>query len=172
MPNDIIVDANIFKSYYDLFINGIPSQLTDCPSKIFNNIGTKKSYIAVFDDSGIIKHEWENLVDYQWFEIWYSDMLLNENFRLTETQVDQKLESLLTQHGFPKGRDIIYVRTAKQVSYENGKCIFATEDLDFFDPKNKNSANKTRIRILEKSQGNVCKSLNKFNIFSTALCNF
>jgi len=67
--------------------------------------------------------------------------------------------------GFPNGRDIIYARVGLAVAKsKGGACKLFTEDLDFYDPKQKKCAAKTRKKILATAKGPVCKILNKVNI--------
>lgn len=159
---NIVIDANVFKSYYEAVVHNTTSLLTGCPKKVFDNLGVL--YLGYIDEAGIIKHEWENLVDRQWFDAWYGEMLILSHLNFIEPYRDNGLESKITSYGFPAGRDINYVRVSRQVAEQQKYCIFITEDLDFFDPPHKKSSEKTRTKILMGSLGNVNKTLRKFSV--------
>lgn len=164
MADDVVIDANIFKSYYEALINGTATVLTSCPKKIFDNLGVDHDYVGYLDEGGIIKHEWENLVDRQWFDAWFGDMLVLAHLELVTPYRDNGLESKLYSIGFPHGRDMIYVRVSRQVVNQRNRCTFITEDLDFFDPTQKQSSAKTRQKILLSSFGSVNKVLRKHGV--------
>ncbi len=172
MATPLIVDANVFKSYYDVLIKNITSSLTACPTKIFENLGTTDAYVMYLDTTGIIKQEWSNLVDYQWFNIWYADKLILAHFELVEPCKDNGLETKLTADGFPrKGRDWTYIRVTRQVANQQ-QCILATEDIDFYEPSQKGCPAKTRRKILLSSSGKVAKTLKNhaINVKCVASC--
>lgn len=158
----MIVDANVFKGYYQFDI-GVAHTLCACPGALFS-LATANTPIY-YDDGNIIESEWKALVDRDWFEPWLASQLTSGAIAYMTPIKDAGLEKNLATLGFPSGRDIVYVRVGLGVAKAlKSACKFFTEDLDFYAPKQKKSPAITRNKILRASNGPVQKLLRKRDI--------
>lgn len=165
-----VVDAQIVKAYYEEDVLGITPSTTASATKVFDELSIESPIFV--DDGGMILHEWENVVCREWFHTWYPTLLMNG---LVEIQVHthQQLRNELNRSGFPsKGRDIWYVRTAKEVLDCNGDVTLITEDLDFYEPSQKGCPHTTRLKILLNSRGSICKVLSREDIIVKCLATY
>lgn len=158
----MIVDANIFKGYFDAQM-GNAHALHGCPLTVMRQA---TSTTPIFHDVGqIVENEWRALVDQDWFDPWLADQLQSGSIAYIEPVRDNGVEKNLASLGFPKSRDIVYVRLGLGVvQKKKSSCKFFTEDLDFYDPKKKGCSSKTRTSILSGSKGPVAKLLKKKEI--------
>lgn len=158
----MIVDANIFKGYFQHQM-GTTHSLCGCPNKIIGKASAATPIYYDFD--GIVENEWMSVVDRDWFASWLAAQLQSGAIAYAKPIIDSGLEKNLTTLGFPRGRDVVYIRLCLGVmQIKKSGCEFFTEDLDFYDPKKKRYPAKTRIAILTKSTGPVLKLLKKRDI--------
>ena len=132
----IVVDANIIKSYYDETVIGIAHSLTESARHILDD---EYRVYEIFTDEGVnIEHEWRSPVDENWFKEWYYSKLISGQIKIITVCNCPTLCLSLYRMGFPKGkRDIWYIRTAKASLKHQGKGFIVSEDIDFFNPKQK-----------------------------------
>lgn len=155
----MIIDANVFKGYFQITI-GSTHDLCGCPKILIDN--ATSSNPIYHDIDGIISSEWQAVVDREWFEPWLADQLEAGTIAYIIKKIDLGLERNLTSNGFPKTRDLIYVRVGLSAVESTGlECSLFTEDIDFYDPKKKGIASKTRKKMLSNSSGPVAKLLKK-----------
>ncbi len=158
----MIVDANVFKGFYESEM-GNAHTLSGCPIKLMSKCTPDT---PIYHDVGrIIENEWQQVVDYDWFTTWLSVQLLAGKISYVEPKHDNELEKKMANVGFPKGRDIVYARVCLSVVDLKGQpCTLYTEDLDFYDPKQKKCTAKTRAKLLLAATGPICKILKKKKI--------
>jgi hypothetical protein len=155
-----IIDANIFYGYYkETVLELDDNDLTDSPVKLFNNLG--KDFILCFDRTGHIKNEWEKCGGVEWFNAWYSKILIEGKAYEIDPINDPTLYKKLKQLGFPDSNDIWYIKTAKSVVANQGETEFISEDMDFYSPNEKKCGCSRRLRIINNGIGPVCKFLRK-----------
>lgn len=153
----MIIDANVFKGYFQVII-GSTHDLCGCPKKLIDK--ATASNPIYHDIDGIIASEWQAVVDREWFEPWLADQLEAGTIAYIIKKIDLGLERKLASNGFPKTRDVIYVRVGlSAVNLTGLACSLFTEDIDFYDPKKKGIASKTRKKMLAASSGPVAKLL-------------
>lgn len=154
---ELVIDAQVVCGYFKETVLEIESPLTEKAKLIFERVGVEDR--AFLDETGHIEHEWRNVVEPEWFEPWYAS-LLNEGATQIPTRTCQALRRKLEQLGFPRGsRDIWYVRTAKAVVDRYDRAVIVTEDMDFYDPTQKQCNAKRRCRILLSGDGQVARYL-------------
>lgn len=155
----MLIDANVFKGFFQMEI-GAEHPLCGCPRTL---VGSASPNNPIYHDiDGIIESEWKTLVDREWFEAWLAHQLTVGSVAYIAKTTDTALERKLGQLGFPKGRDVVYIRAGLSVVNQTNACEnFYTEDMDFFDPKQKKSGGTTRKKILQKASGGVAKILRK-----------
>lgn len=165
-----VVDANVVQGYFLASVIGSESHLTACPKGFFHALGPSR--LAYVDDDGQIKAEWRAVVDPEWLEAWYADLIRDD--KLVPVSTDQRLSrhflKRLHQEGFPRSRDVWYVRVAFSVVSLAGACTLVTEDLDFYDPAEKQCTAARRERILRSSEGWVVKAMRAESILVRAVC--
>lgn len=157
----MLVDANVFQGFFQTHI-GKPHVLCGCPATLFRAV-TPAS--PVYHDVGrIIEHEWRGVVDRDWFEAWLATSLASGLIQYLSPTRDPSLEKRLAELGFPRSRDIVYVRIGLSVVAAHLACMFYTEDLDFYDPTQKGCAANRRRAILKAMAGPVPRLLAKSGI--------
>jgi hypothetical protein len=155
----LVIDANVFEGFFKESILQISNDhLTDTPLQLFKRLGIED--VTYFDNNGYIRTEWRNLVEPEWFDVWFPDFLIAGCAYEIPVESCYKLRNQLKQLGFPDKRDFWYIKTAKAIKNTN-KVVIVTEDLDFYDPKMKKCNNKTRLVILNNCGGPVAKYLRK-----------
>lgn len=159
---NLVIDANIVKGFYETSVLGIEDiHLTGSPLFIFQRL-TRHDH-AFLDDQGHIKHEWRNVVDPEWFDVWFARLLAQDILSLIPVQSFSKLRKQLGTMGFPtKGsKDFWYIKTAKSVVLDFDHAILLSEDLDFHDPSVKGQSSSRRQKILTDGNGHIAKLLQK-----------
>lgn len=132
----IIVDANIIKNYYDETVIEKGHSLTASARHILEDDG--RAYTIFIDEDGNIEHEWRSPVDENWFKEWYYAKLVSGQIKIIAVSNCSTLCKSLYTLGFPKGkRDIWYIRTAKASLNFQDKGWIISEDIDFYNPKQK-----------------------------------
>jgi len=157
---EIVIDAEIICGYFKETVLETTSPLSGKSGFIFERIGSED--LAFLDEEGQIEYEWRSVVDLEWFDPWYARLLSDGGAILIPTEPCHTLHKQLEQLGFPRGsRDIWYIRTAMAVVKRYGQAIILTEDMDFYDPTQKQSAAKHRHRILHSGNGKVARHLRR-----------
>lgn len=153
-----VVDANVVIGY---FAEGLSSEyaLTASPGRLFAHVGA--GLTLFFDEGGQLRHEYRNAVNEEWLEGWYARMLSSGNAYEIPAQNHAPLCKALYAMGFPRTRDIWYVRVAKSLldRYQNATLI--TEDIDFYEPSRKHCSAKERQEIIRGLKGVVARHLTK-----------
>ena len=168
---EIVIDAQIINAYFKEEVKEKPSKdLTDSASKVMQRLG-KEDRVNLDNEDHIAK-EWRQVVEPEWFDAWYSNLLQTGAARVLPVDSYSSLRKKLEKVGFPTkgpgGRDFWYIRVAKAVvdSKISDSCYLISEDMDFHHPKLKRRARgKTRLRILHNPKSPVKKVLSKENIF-------
>lgn len=161
---ELVVDAHILGWYYQTFELQLTTPCSDSPVGLFARLGKKD--IGVLDIDGHIETEWRKQADSDWFDAWLSERF--EVGDIVEAKVEscrELIDELVKKYGFPmKGKDKWYVRTAgTRASELKGLVAIISEDLDFYEPKAKNSAGN-RDKILRQGSGTVAKRLRKSRV--------
>lgn len=151
-----VLDAQVVKGYFEESVLGIESDLTGSPVELVESL--RPDCRAYVDSGGIIEHEYDNLVDSEWFQAWYAERLIGDELVPIETATCHGEMRKLRKCGFPNSRDRWYVRTALAVVQKDNMCVLVTEDLDFYDPAIKGRAGR-RKAVLLKRKGPVAKYL-------------
>ena len=155
-----IIDANIVVGYFKETVKGAIHDLTVSPTSLFESLGS--SIVCYVDDGGHIEAEWSRPVEPEWFNAWYSDLLISDSIRTTETDNCRDLKKQLKDLGFPTTtKDFLYCRVGVAVSKKNGKANLITEDLDFYEPSEKECGGPRRKQLLCNSRGQVAKHLRR-----------
>lgn len=157
----IVVDANIIKNYYDETVIGIAHSLTESARNILED--DERVYVILIDEGGNIEHEWQSPVDENWFKEWYYSKLVSGQIEIISVSNCSALCKSLYGIGFPKGkRDIWYIRTANASLKYQDKGWIISEDIDFYNPKQKkNLTGKKRIKCMKSCKSPVRKHLLK-----------
>jgi len=154
----MLIDANVFNGFFQSEI-GRAHSLHGCPMTLMSCLSTVNP--VHHDSGGLIEHEWRNLVDRDWFDVWLAANLQSGIVQYHQGLKDNSVEAQIKAKGFPTGRDIVYVRLGLGIVQSQGVCEFFTEDLDFYDPTKKGGSAANRTKILQKSSGPVAKILAK-----------
>ncbi len=147
---DIVIDANIVAGYFKESVLGIAigpkNDLTGSVIPLFEGLGTID--VCYLDDGKIIESEWRGPVSTEWFDVWFARLLADGKAQLIPASRCPSLEGRLFTTGFPKhrNRDAWYVRVCKAVlaKFPTSSVPLITEDIDFYDPRLKGCAAKTR----------------------------
>jgi hypothetical protein len=156
----LIVDAQVVKGFYQDTVLGKGHALTESASLIFD--ASFRKHAIYVDDEEKLRSEWRSGVAPEWFDIWYTDLLRDDVIREIRSPADKNLRKKLEALGFPfSGRDIWYARVSNATSCSIGFAILVSEDLDFYEPKEKGCSAKRRNEILLKELGSVRKYFKK-----------
>jgi hypothetical protein len=156
----LIVDSNVVKGYYQDTVLGKGHDLTESPRLVFDQEFRK--HLIYLDNKQVVWSEWKAAVKDEWFDIWYANLLRDDVIREIPAAAEKNFRKELTNFGFPfTGRDIWYARVANAVSENFGFAILISEDLDFYEPKEKGCKSARRNDILLKELGSLRKHLKK-----------
>jgi hypothetical protein len=157
---ETVIDAQVVSGYFQETVCEVESRLTERAALVFERVGSEDQ--VFLDDGGIIEHEWRNVVEPEWFDVWYARLLQEDAAVRVCVNTCHALCRQLERKGFPRGsRDVWYVRTAKAVVDRFGQAIIVTEDMDFYDPTQKKGTAKQRMRILLSGDGQVARHLHR-----------
>lgn len=157
---NLIVDANVFKGFYQEFVLELTEHetcLTASTLKLFD-ADDKTIYM---DEGTHIENEWRNVVDRQWFDAWLIAELEAGHIINIRTENHEAALKALKNKGFPSSGDKWYVRTALTLKDTQGQVSFITEDLDFYDPTKKSARSGKRIDIMKSKSSAIRKYLSK-----------
>jgi hypothetical protein len=157
---NVIIDANIIK-WYESEVTGLASPATHPPSALINQLGSQD--LAFIDQGGHIESEWRNVTDPDWFSQWFPNALISGAIvAIPVHPAAALLRRLHVNFGFPRSRDVWYLSTAKTVVEAQDPPVgLITEDMDFYDPREKRCSAARRNRILEACSGNVARELQR-----------
>lgn len=181
---NLVIDAQIVKTYFEIDTGGTNNDLTASPVPIFERLGGPDKVHV--DDGHQIEHEWSQVVQPEWFSVWLARLLQSDGVAIVTTAQCKHLRRELRQLGFPThgqaGRDFWYIRTAKSLSGQISRAepnpespvFIISEDLHFHSPAAKaTSSHRGRIRILRSSRGPVVRHLRRYhNIQVTCVENY
>lgn len=159
----LVIDANVVKAYFEEAELALPSRLTGSTLPIFGGLGPAHQ-VAYVDTGNKIEQEWRNVVQPEWFNAWFAGMLASGAVEMVEpTTRGDIIKVLKVKHGFPGDQsDRWYVLTACAVVQRTGGGVaLISEDLDFYEPREKKCGSSRRQRILMDSAGKVAKHLRK-----------
>lgn len=159
---ELVIDANVVHGHYQELLNlGADIGLTDSTLLLFQRLGYEDTVYA--DDGGQIKHEWRRVVEPEWFDRWFQELLRIDAVQLIP--VDNKLSKAhirkIEQLGFPNSRDRWYIRVAVSANYYFDNCTLVTEDIDFYDPARKSESGEKRLNRLRLGNGSVARYLKR-----------
>ncbi|MEW6092501.1 MAG: hypothetical protein AB1531_00915 [Chloroflexota bacterium] len=176
---NILVDTQLVVNYYKEENKGMTPEemnITGSTVGLFQKIIAHRDIIFVdfagVDDNGKEKDgkilsEWKkhipNVAKY-WFDQWYATLLGSGQIKfISMSNCQNLLQTLYSRYNFPQdGWDKWYVRTAKSVVSAgiNGDggfpVVIITEDLDFYDPNQKNRLRgNARLDFMRQQQGTI-----------------
>lgn len=153
-----IVDANVLREYFREHVLEIQSELTHSTLFIFD-----ETQCIVLDSGGQIEHEWRNVVDPEWFDVWLARKLEGSEIHYVQVSNSPDLCNHVYNLGFPKGsRDIWYLRTAVAcVSDFKKSSNVVTEDIDFYNPKKKSLSGDARVSLLRNPNAPIKKTMKR-----------
>ncbi len=156
---NFIVDANVFQAYYQKNLGLVLPEVTEDPTKLFENF-LKGIFKIYFDEGTHIKSEWEAVVEREWFGRWFQKLLTEGDVhfvKLTRCDFIKHIQGL----GFPTTKDIRYLQAAKSVTSIGGNVFLVTEDIDFYEPKLKLAGLKKRHKIMKNGSTKITNFLRK-----------
>jgi hypothetical protein len=152
----LVIDANVFKAYFDAVTGENPNTTAD-PTPIFEDCNAP----IYIDSGGQIESEWRAVASNEWFEPFLAKEMTSDRVREAKTDVNSWAKSDLKNLGFPvDSRDKWYIRLSAALAKRGGRTVLITEDVDFYDPTKKGDT-ASRARLLDKCAGPVCKCLKK-----------
>lgn len=171
---ELLIDANVVVGFFKESILETDTGLTGLTAPLFQRLGREDT--CFLDDGEVIKWEWREYVDKDWFTVWYAGLLAAGKLEEIPAENCERLEGRLWGEGFPKGsRDVWYVRVgcALLSTGRTTAVYLVSEDLDFYDPRNKKRCKgPARTKFLKRGSGPLEKLLRKHSIFVRAVCNY
>jgi len=163
----IIIDANVFMAYVIETVKCDKYRTSDTSIYLFENICDRDPII--FDDGGHIRQEWEQLVDPDYWRVWYPVMLHKGCIKEVKCKKLRDELRKITQMGFPRDRDRWYILLALSLGSEVYEPIIISENIHFYDPKCpsksvqatiKSSSGKLKRYLLKNHGIRVCSLFN------------
>jgi rRNA-processing protein FCF1 len=164
MVNGIVLDSNVI-NYYFRFEDNNEGEYED----YFNLIE------MIIENKGIVftrftKAEWEQTNGHQRIKTWLTKLYREKPLRIEELEEFTKIENRYKNHlkntlGFPND-DRCFIDCAYNT---NEKYIF-TNDIDFFNPKEKDSDETRKLRIKNNRNSPVCKYLREKLHITVGIC--
>jgi hypothetical protein len=158
----LVIDANVLAAYFKESVLCLPQSLTGAAISIFSHLGAAD--ISFLDSGGHIEHEWRSVVDRDWFDAWLGGELARGAIRIIAPESSRDMQKRLWDAGFPRSRDLWYVRTSKAVLTAYGAVVLISEDVDFYSPPEKSSTSARRRQILMNCIGKVARQLKREGI--------
>lgn len=160
-----VIDANVFHAYFYETLHGKPHlERTGSAMPLFQALGS--ACIGFLDDGSLIESEWRNVSKgaEEWFNTWLAESLAEGKLFEIAPSTDKGLSKRYAAAGFPRGRDICYIRVAHALTNlcRRSKPCLVAEDIDFYDPKKK--AHPGKADTLRRGVGPVSSLLNNDGI--------
>lgn len=160
-----VIDANVFHAFFYETFKGEPhNERTGSALPIFSSFGSK--LVAFIDNGAIIENEWRQVCKgaEEWFMAWLEDSILQGHIYEVDPSTDKNIPKRYFAAGFPRGRDICYVRVAHGITQlcRRTQPWIVAEDIDFFDPTRKSAGRK--FQTLESGRGPVAQLLRQDGI--------
>ncbi len=157
---NVVIDAQVVGWYLAELI-GAAHPATNSPADLFARLGDED--VGFVDDGGHIEQEWRQVADPDWFNQWYSQLLIDGSVVLIQpSRCRDLLEHLHRNLGFPRTKDVWYIKTAAGVVRDFGPpAHIITEDMDFYEPREKQCSAGRRQRFLHESRGSVARHLGR-----------
>lgn len=153
----LVVDANVMKGYFDESVIEIPHTLSASALHLFDS-----TIKIALDDQDQISSEWKAVVDREWLDQWLAEKIRDGKILIIEPESINQIQQELFNLGFPRSRDIWYIKTAKGLLKLTDEPIIISEDIDFYDPTKKGQATgAARFKLMKKRSAPVRKAINK-----------
>jgi rRNA-processing protein FCF1 len=153
MVNDgVVVDANVISNYIQESI-----QESGDIFQLIEKILVSSYGLAISDK---IEREWKNTTGNLYFDTWFAEQLKNGRIHYIEKPElnDAIRKRIHNIYGLPRrGHDIEYIKTANKTI----KKYILTNDIDFYDPKKKQSSVVEKEKIKNQRCGDLCRYLRK-----------
>lgn len=160
-----VIDANVFHAFFHETFKGEPhNERTGSALPIFRSLGSK---VVAFIDSGeLIEIEWRQVCQgaEEWFMAWLENSILQGHVYEVDPSTDRTISKRYFASGFPRGRDICYIRVAHGLTQlcRKAQPWIVAEDIDFFDPTKKLAGRK--FQTLESGKGPIARLLEQDGI--------
>lgn len=156
----LVIDANVFRAFALEHVSEIKTvERTASAIDLFSYLGSKA--VLFLDEGGQIEREWGVSANFapEWFSEWLADCFADGRLYEVEASSDPQLAKRYRGLGFPDTTDIWYIKTAHGLCRlcSQNRPLLVAEDIDFYDPKLKQAANK--IAIFRRGKGAVSKQL-------------
>ena len=165
---DVVIDAQIVCGFFRESVLSQNTELTGSTLPIFDRLGNGD--IVYLDENSKIENEWRGIVDNEWFDAWYPELLISGKAQLIKVRKNQGVSKQLLKNNFPThSKDAWYVLTAINVKEMTHRASLLSEDLDFYAPKEKGCKKDRRLRILLTCSGKMAKYIKNVVLIYTAL---
>lgn len=168
-----VIDANVFHAFFYETFQGKPhSERTASAMPVFSSLGSK--LVAFVDAGALIESEWRQVCQGagEWFTAWLENAILHGHVYEVESSSDKSLMKRYCAAGFPRGRDICYVRVAHGLTQvcKRARPWLVAEDIDFFDPTRKAAGRKAEV--LKSGNGPIARLLREDGIQVACIATF
>jgi hypothetical protein len=161
MLNSSVIDANLIKGL-SIEEKGQTHSLSASPIEFFDLL-ISTSVPVCMDQQGRVEVEWRQCCDPDWLDNWLVSFASLANLReIPVPPCAALVKRLRIVCGFPNSRDKALIATASAAAIEYGNCLLASEDLDFYEPREKLVGGKRRMKYMDGSlSGSVKRVLKK-----------
>jgi hypothetical protein len=153
LPDGIAVDANVMKKFNQALLSQEDSLYFTLIDQVLKRHG------LVIDIAGKVQYEWFSQCPNALFKEWFIQNMKLGLIRMVKPSIsEQHKRALVIGLGFPRrGYDIVYVAIANVTV----RRYIVTDDLDFFDPTQKQADHETKERIKRGRKCAVCAYLRR-----------
>lgn len=159
----LVADANVFQAFYEEEVLGHVGPRPERSASAKPVLGAIQAVAFAFvDTSGKIEKEWRDRCqgNNEWFDAWFGGHLQGDRIRLLDCKNSSHLSKRYRQLGCPND-DVVYIKVAVESTKTSPICslrLLVTEDIDFYDPKQKRAKDKLNSVFLPR-KGIVVKAL-------------
>jgi hypothetical protein len=153
MRRDFVVDACSFKKAYEELVEG---GVGDCIGAFQ---GLLDNEVVILDERGLIRHEWTVTCcgsDDEFLRQWLNNRIIDDQIQERASRASLQLRTRLRDFGVPQ-RDQKYIFLAES----NHAFGIITEDIDFYDPKEKLTGEARKNDLKLAGRGRVCLFLRR-----------
>jgi hypothetical protein len=153
MTKHFVIDACSFKLFFEELVGETNGIYFQSMSAILDGSA------IIFDIQGRIRNEWITTCcgeDDEFLSEWINNKIIDDTIQERETRRDNRIRSKLREFGVPQ-KDHKYIYLAETHSVDG----IVSDDIDFYDPREKNSGQARLAKLKFGRKGRVCQYLQK-----------
>ena len=160
MEDGVVIDTNIMSKFNKEYFFETPNDLSKLIIDVMN-----KYHLAI---NKLLENEWKSTCGSQPFQYWLTDNIIANKIEFVNSNIDKNImKKIYDKYGLPKNsgdKELIKIANATIIKY------ILTEDIDLFDPKEKNANHRRKEKIKQQRIGKLNIFLKKKLNITVGLC--